>query len=85
MYDGHSDPKQFLMSYKATIVWRQYCCPGEVLRHGSQKCGSDVVFFSSAGDNYVVTEDKGYASHQLLGLPDEASHCTSPIPMHAGP
>ena len=53
----------------------QYCCHGEVLRHGSQKCSSDMVFFSSVGDNYVVEEAKGYASHQLPGLPDEASHC----------
>jgi hypothetical protein len=87
MYDGHSDPKQFLMSYKATICsyGGQYCRHGEVLRHGSQKCGSDMVFFSSAGDNYIMVEAKGYASHQLPGLPDEASHCPSSVPVHAGP
>jgi hypothetical protein len=33
MYDGHSDPKQFLMSYEATIyirIWGQYCSHGKV-------------------------------------------------------
>ena len=37
MYDGHSDPKQFLMSYEATniFIWWQYCSHGEILRHGS--------------------------------------------------
>jgi hypothetical protein len=44
-----------------------------------------MVFFSSAEDNYVVVEVKGYASHQLLGLPDEASHRPSPLPVHTGP
>jgi hypothetical protein len=34
-----------------------------------------MVFFSSAGDNYVMAEAKGYASHQLPGLSDKASHC----------
>jgi hypothetical protein len=67
------------------LVWGQYYCHGKVLRHGSQKCSSDMVFFSSVGDNYVVEEAKGYASHQLPGLPDEASHYPSPVPVHAGP
>jgi hypothetical protein len=87
MYDGHSDPKQFLMSYEATIssYGGQYCRHGEVLCHGSQKCGSDMVFFSSTRDNYVVAEAKGYASRQLPGLPNEASHCPRSVPVHAGP
>jgi hypothetical protein len=32
-----------------------------------------------------MAEAEGYASHQLLGLPDEASDCSSSIPMHARP
>jgi hypothetical protein len=63
----------------------QYCRHGEVLCHGSKKCGSDMVFFSSARDNYVVAEAERHVSHQLLGLLDEASHCPSSVPMHRGP
>jgi hypothetical protein len=58
--------------------WRSPC-------HGSQECGSNVVFFSSAGNNHIVAEAEGYASHQLLGFSDEASDCSSSIPMHTGP
>jgi hypothetical protein len=52
MYDGHSDPKQFLMSYEATIssYGGQYCSHGEILHHGSQKCSSNLVFVSQARD-----------------------------------
>jgi hypothetical protein len=47
MYDGHSDPKQFLVSYEATIIiWWQHHCHGKILHHGSQKCCSNLVFFS---------------------------------------
>jgi hypothetical protein len=86
MYDGHSDPKQFLMSYEATISsYGGNIAVIEVLRLGSPKCGSYMVFLSSAGDNYVMAEAEGHASHQLPGLPDEASHCSGFVPMHAGP
>jgi hypothetical protein len=44
-----------------------------------------MVFFSSAGNNHSVTEAEGYDSHQLSGLSDEASDCSSPFPVHAGP
>jgi hypothetical protein len=43
-----------------------------------------MVFLSLAGDNYVVAEAEGHASHQLPGLPDEASHYSGPVPMHTG-
>jgi hypothetical protein len=58
MYDGHSDPKQFLMNYEATIssYGGQYRSHGEVLRHGSPKCGPDMVLFSLARDNHVMAE-----------------------------
>jgi hypothetical protein len=43
-----------------------------------------MIFFTSAENNHIVAEAEGYASHQLLGLSDEASDCSSPIPVHAG-
>jgi hypothetical protein len=86
MYDGHSDLKQFLMSYEATISsYGGNCCHGKALRHGSQKCGSNLVFFSSTGNNHIMAEAEGYANHQLPGIPDEASECSSSILMHARP
>jgi hypothetical protein len=44
-----------------------------------------MVFLTSTRDNYVVVEAEGHASHQLLGLSAKASHCSGPVPMHAGP
>jgi hypothetical protein len=44
-----------------------------------------MIFFSSFGNNYIVAEAEGYASHQLSGLSDEASDCSSPIPVYVGP
>jgi hypothetical protein len=44
-----------------------------------------MVFFSSSENNHVVAEAEGYASHQLLGFPDEASDSSSFIAMHTGP
>jgi hypothetical protein len=87
MYDGHSDPKQFLMSYEATIssYGGQYCSHGKVLRHGSQKRSSNLVLLSSARDNYVMAEAKGYVSDQLLGFSNEAGHCPGSLSVHAGP
>jgi hypothetical protein len=31
-----------------------------------------LVFFSSARNNYILAEVKGYASHKLPGLPNKA-------------
>jgi hypothetical protein len=44
-----------------------------------------MVFFSSVGNNHIVAEAKGYASHQLSGLSDEASDYSNPILVHTGP
>jgi hypothetical protein len=44
-----------------------------------------MVFFSSAGNNHIMEEVEGYASHQLSGLSDEVSDYSSPIPVHTGP
>jgi hypothetical protein len=38
------------------FVWGQYRSHGEVLRHGSPKCGPDMVLFSLARDNHVTAE-----------------------------
>jgi hypothetical protein len=40
---------------------------------------------TSARDNYVVAEAKGYASYQLPGFPDNASHHPSSFSVYAGP
>jgi hypothetical protein len=45
----------------------------------------NMVLFSSARNNYFMAEAEGYASHQFTGFPDEASHCPSYVPVHAGP
>jgi hypothetical protein len=65
MYDGHSDPKQFLMSYEATIssYGGQCYCHGKAFRHGSQKRGLDLVFLPSARNNHMMAEAQGYACH----------------------
>jgi hypothetical protein len=72
MYDGHSDPKQFLMSYKATIS--SY--------GGSQERRSDVVFFPSLGNDHVMEKAEGYVGNQLSGFLDESSNCPSSVPVH---
>jgi hypothetical protein len=82
MYDGHSDLKQFLMSYEATI---SSYGGNNVVMAKSFIMAVSVVFFSSAGNNHIVSEAEGYASHQLSGFSDEASDCSSPIPVHTGP
>jgi hypothetical protein len=67
------------------IIWWQHYCHGKVLRHGSQECGSDLVFFFSTRNNHIMAETEGYASHKLPGLPNEASECSSSIPVHTRP
>jgi hypothetical protein len=45
------------------FVWGKCCRHGKVLRHGSLKCGPNLVLFSPAKDNYVVAEAQGHAGH----------------------
>jgi hypothetical protein len=49
-------PKQFLMSYEATIssYGGQYCTYGEILHHGSEKRSTNLVLFSPARDNHIM-------------------------------
>jgi hypothetical protein len=66
------------------FIWWQYCSHGEILRHGSKKCCTNLVLFSSAKNNYIVAKDEGHAHHQLPRVSDEASHCSSFVPVHSG-
>jgi hypothetical protein len=45
MYDEHLGSKVVPDELRGNniLVWGQYCRHGEVLRHGSYKCGSDIV------------------------------------------
>jgi hypothetical protein len=50
MYDGHSNPKQFLMSYEATIS--SYGSNTS----GSQECWPDMVFLPQSRDNDLLAK-----------------------------
>jgi hypothetical protein len=67
------------------IIWWQHSCHGEILLHGSQERGSDMVFFPSPRNDHVMAKAEGHAGNQLLGFPDEASNCPSLVPVHARP
>jgi hypothetical protein len=86
MYDGHSDRKQFLMSYEATIS--SYGGNAAVMAKSfvmAVRRGPDLVFFPSTRDNYIVAEAQGHAGDQFPRLSDEASHSSGHVPMHARP
>jgi hypothetical protein len=40
-----------------------------------------MVFFSSARNNNLLAEIKGYVDHKLSRISDEANHCPDPFPM----
>jgi hypothetical protein len=82
MYDGHSDPKQFLMSYEATIS--SYGGNAAVMAKSSE-CGPNMLFFSSARDYYFVAEAQGYVTDKLSRLSDEAGHSSGSVSMYARP
>jgi hypothetical protein len=58
MYDGHSNPKQFLMSYDATIS--SYEGNAAIMKKSFvmavRSVGPDIVLFSPARENHVVAE-----------------------------
>jgi hypothetical protein len=58
MYDGHSDIEVDSNELRGNhiFIWGQHCSHGEILRHGSQKCCTNLVLFSSARDNHVMAE-----------------------------
>jgi hypothetical protein len=65
MYDGHSDLKQFLMSYEATIssYGGNTAVMRKILRHGSQECSSEVVFFPSPRNDHFMAKAEGHAGN----------------------
>jgi hypothetical protein len=42
------------------IIWWQHDCHRKILRHGSQKCCSNMIFFSKARNNHIMTDIEGY-------------------------
>jgi hypothetical protein len=84
MYDGHSDPKQFLMSYEATIssYGGNTAVMAKIFRHGRQECCTNLVLLLSARNNHIMAEAEGYADHQFPRVSNEAGHRSSLIPVH---
>jgi hypothetical protein len=66
-------------------MWWQHDCHGEILHHGSQESGLDVVFFPSPGNDHVMAKADRHAGNQLSGFPYEASNCPSLVTVHARP
>jgi hypothetical protein len=67
------------------FIWGQHSSHGEILRHGSRECRTNLVLFTSARNNHIMAEVEGYAHHQFPRISDEAGHCSGSVPMHAGP
>jgi hypothetical protein len=65
------------------FIWRQYCSHGEIFRHGSQECCTNLVLLSSARNNHIMAEDEGHVDHQFPRVSDEAGYCSSFVPVHA--
>jgi hypothetical protein len=65
MYDGHSNPKQFLMSYEATIY--SYGGNAAVMAKSFVMTVRSVAqtWYSSLStrNNHIMAETQGYASH----------------------
>jgi hypothetical protein len=49
------------------LIWWQHGCHGEIFRHGSQECSSDVVFFPSPGKDQVmaITSFQGFQTKPI--------------------
>jgi hypothetical protein len=83
MYDGHSDPKQFLMSYEATIS--SYGGNTAVMAKSFVMAVKNVAqTLSSARNNHIMAKAEGHAYHQFSRVSDEARHCSSFVPVHPG-
>jgi hypothetical protein len=64
MYDGHrSEAISDELRSNHIFIWWQYCSHGEILRHGSQKCCTNLVLLSSARNNHIMAEAEGHADH----------------------
>jgi hypothetical protein len=86
MYDGHSDPKQFLMSYEATIS--SYGGNTAVMAKSFVMAVKNVAqtWYSSLRPGTITSWQKlkDNADHQFPRVSDEASYCSSFVPVHAG-
>jgi hypothetical protein len=52
----------------------QHSSHGEILRHDSKKCRTNLVLFSPARNNQIMAEDEGHVDHQFPRVSDEADH-----------
>ena len=85
MYDGHSDPKQFLMSYEATLS--SYGGNAAVMAKSfimAVRSMAQTWYFSLWPGTHFMAEAQGHAGDKLPGLSDEASYSLGSISMHAG-
>jgi hypothetical protein len=86
MYDGHSDPKQFFMSYEATIS--SYGGNATVMAKSFVTAVRNVAqtwYSSLRPGTIVMAEAQGHVGYQFLGLSDEASHSSSLVPVYTRP
>jgi hypothetical protein len=87
MYDGHSDPKQFLMSYEATIS--SYGGNTTIMAKSFVMAVRSVAqtwySFPSPRNDHVMAKAEGHAGNQLSRFLDEASNCLSLVLVHARP
>jgi hypothetical protein len=64
------------------FLWWQHSGHGEIFRHGSQKCCTNLVLLSSARNNHIMAKAEGHAGHQFSRVSDEASYRSSFVPVH---
>src|SRR5688572_28768489 len=87
MYDGHSDPKQFLMSYEATIS--SYGGNTTVMAKSFVMAVQNVAqtWYSSLRPGTITSWQKlkDMLCHQLPRLPNKVGHSSSFVPMYARP
>jgi hypothetical protein len=86
MYDGHLDPKQFLLSYEATIS--SYGGNAAVMAKSFVMAVRNVAqtwYSSLRPGTYFVAEAQGYATDKFPRLSDEAGHSSGSVSMHARP
>jgi hypothetical protein len=86
MYDGHSNLKQFLMSYEATIS--SYGGNTAIMAKSIVMAVRSLAqtWYSSLRPGIITSWQKlkGHAGKQLSGFLDEDSDCSSSVPMHKG-
>jgi hypothetical protein len=83
MYDSHSDPKQFLMSYEATIS--TYGGNTAAMAKSfimAVRSVAQTWYSSHARNNNILAEIERYIYHKFPRVLDEASNCLGLISMH---